>query len=65
VSGSAVHVLHDLLQLTGGIGFTWEHGLHLYERRAHHDARLAGNPRAAARALAALEGWPRGADGGR
>jgi alkylation response protein AidB-like acyl-CoA dehydrogenase len=59
VSSGAVHVLHDLLQLTGAIGFTWEHGLHLYERRAHHDARLVGNPRAAIRNLAALEGWTR------
>jgi alkylation response protein AidB-like acyl-CoA dehydrogenase len=59
VSRGAVHVLHDLLQLTGAVGFTWEHGLHLHERRAHHDARLAGNPRAAARALAELEGWTR------
>ncbi len=57
VSGGGVHVLHDLLQLTGAIGFTWEYGLHLYERRAHHDARLVGNSRAAIRALAALEGW--------
>ena len=31
----------------GAIGFTWEHGLHLYERRAHQDARLATNPRSA------------------
>ena len=45
VSAGAVHVLHDLLQLTGAIGFTWEYGLHRYERRAHHDARLVGNPR--------------------
>jgi alkylation response protein AidB-like acyl-CoA dehydrogenase len=59
VSNSAVHVLHDLLQLTGAIGFTWEYGLHLYERRAHQDARLVGNPRAAIRALAAAEGWAR------
>ena len=59
VSAGAVHVLHDLLQLTGAIGFTWEYGLHLYERRAHHDARLVGNPRAAIRTLAALEGWTR------
>jgi alkylation response protein AidB-like acyl-CoA dehydrogenase len=65
VSGSAVGVLHDLVQLTGGIGFTWEHGLHLYERRAHHDARLAGNPRAAVRELAGIESWPGGGDGGR
>ena len=59
VTSGAVHVLHDLLQLTGAIGFTWEHGLHRYERRAHHDARLAGNPRAAVRALAEREGWTR------
>jgi alkylation response protein AidB-like acyl-CoA dehydrogenase len=50
-------VLHDLLQLTGAIGFTWEYGLHLYERRAHLDARLGRNPRRALRALAASEGW--------
>jgi alkylation response protein AidB-like acyl-CoA dehydrogenase len=48
---------HNLLQLTGAIGFTWEHGLHLCERRVHQDARLAANPRAAARSLAGLEGW--------
>jgi len=58
VTTGAVHVLHDLLQLTGAIGFTWEYGLHLYERRAHHDAHLAANPRAAVRSLAIVEGWP-------
>jgi alkylation response protein AidB-like acyl-CoA dehydrogenase len=47
ITGGALHILHDLLQLTGAIGFTWEHGLHLYERRAHLDARLGRNPRAA------------------
>jgi alkylation response protein AidB-like acyl-CoA dehydrogenase len=57
VSGSATRIIHDLLQLTGGIGFTWEHGLHLHERRAHQDARLAANPRSAARSVACVEGW--------
>ncbi len=57
VTTGAVHVLHDLLQLTGAIGFTWEYGLHLYERRAHHDAHLVANPRAAVRSLAVVEGW--------
>jgi alkylation response protein AidB-like acyl-CoA dehydrogenase len=57
VSGSSVAILHDLLQLTGAIGFTWEHGLHHAERRAHHDARLASNPRRARLALAEIEGW--------
>jgi alkylation response protein AidB-like acyl-CoA dehydrogenase len=57
VSSGALHILHDLLQLTGAIGFTWEHGLHLYERRAHLDARLGRSPRAPLRSLADLEGW--------
>jgi alkylation response protein AidB-like acyl-CoA dehydrogenase len=57
VHDSSVNILHDLLQLTGGIGFTWEYGLHFYERRAHQDARLAGGARSAVRSLAQIEGW--------
>jgi alkylation response protein AidB-like acyl-CoA dehydrogenase len=63
VSRHAVPVLHDLLQLTGAIGFTWEYGLHFYERRAHLDARLGRDPRYALGAIAEHEGW-RGAGGG-
>jgi len=63
-SSGAVHILHDLVQLTGAIGFTWEYGLHLYERRAHQDARLAANPRASIRRIAGIEGWS-GAGSGR
>jgi alkylation response protein AidB-like acyl-CoA dehydrogenase len=57
VASRAVTILHDLLQLTGAIGFTWEYGLHLYERRAHLDARLGRDPRQALTALAQREGW--------
>ena len=57
VSAGALHVLHDLLQLTGAIGFTWEHGLHLYERRVHQDARLRANPRTAIATIASIDGW--------
>jgi alkylation response protein AidB-like acyl-CoA dehydrogenase len=57
VSSRAGRILHDLLQLTGAIGFTWEYGLHFFERRVHQDARLAANPRAAMRSLAEIEGW--------
>jgi alkylation response protein AidB-like acyl-CoA dehydrogenase len=57
-AGHAVAIFHDLLQLTGAIGFTWEYGLHFYERRAHLDARLARNPRQALSVLARHEGWP-------
>jgi hypothetical protein len=47
------------VQLTGATGFTWEYGLHFYERRILQDARLAANPRAAVRLLADIEGWSR------
>jgi alkylation response protein AidB-like acyl-CoA dehydrogenase len=57
VASGSVAMLHDLLQLTGAIGFTWEYGLHYYERRAHLNARLGRNPRRALSSLARLEGW--------
>jgi alkylation response protein AidB-like acyl-CoA dehydrogenase len=34
----------ECLQLTGGIGFTWEHDLHLFLRRARTDEVLYGDP---------------------
>jgi len=57
VTAGALPLLHDLVQLTGAIGFTWEYGLHLHERRAHLDARLGRGPRQARRLLAEGEGW--------
>jgi alkylation response protein AidB-like acyl-CoA dehydrogenase len=33
------------IQVHGGIGFTWEHGAHLYYRRAHSTALLFGDSR--------------------
>jgi alkylation response protein AidB-like acyl-CoA dehydrogenase len=57
VAGGGLTLLHDLVQLTGAIGFTWEYGLHLYERRAHVNARLGRNPRRARRLLAEQAGW--------
>jgi alkylation response protein AidB-like acyl-CoA dehydrogenase len=57
VTSGASHTLHDLLQLTGAIGFTWEYGLHHHQRRVHQDARLAGNPRSASDRIAMHEGW--------
>ncbi|GLY38937.1 acyl-CoA dehydrogenase [Amycolatopsis sp. NBRC 101858] len=44
-AGSAARrVAGHALQLHGGIGFTWEHDLHLYLRRAMVDAALHGDP---------------------
>ncbi len=42
-SGGAADVADTALQLHGGIGFTWEHDLHLYIRRAKTDGVLYGD----------------------
>jgi hypothetical protein len=34
----------EALQVHGGIGFTWEHDLHLYHRRAKANQVLFGDP---------------------
>jgi len=37
-----VRCTQECLQLLGGIGFTWEHDLHLHFKRAHADRQLLG-----------------------
>ena len=34
----------NAIQLHGGIGFTWEHDVHLYFKRARASATLLGSP---------------------
>ena len=43
VSASIEQVTGDALQLHGGIGFTWEHDLHLFLRRAKVNSVLYGD----------------------
>ncbi|BBZ21645.1 acyl-CoA dehydrogenase family protein [Mycolicibacter hiberniae] len=43
VSDAVNRIAGEALQLHGGIGFTWEHDLHLYLRRARVDAMLSGD----------------------
>jgi alkylation response protein AidB-like acyl-CoA dehydrogenase len=43
VSDAINRVAGEALQLHGGIGFTWEHDLHLYLRRARVNALLYGD----------------------
>lgn len=50
-------VCGEMIQLHGGIGFTWEHDAHLYFRRAHSDAVLLGDPDFHRERLAALLSW--------
>jgi alkylation response protein AidB-like acyl-CoA dehydrogenase len=35
-------ILRECLQLHGGIGYTWEHDLHLYLRRVETNATIHG-----------------------
>ncbi|MFC4944316.1 acyl-CoA dehydrogenase [Pseudonocardia sp. GCM10023141] len=41
---NSVHVIHSAIQLHGGIGFTWEHDLHLLLRRAKTAELVLGQP---------------------
>jgi alkylation response protein AidB-like acyl-CoA dehydrogenase len=36
-------ILKDGIQIHGGVGYTWEHDLHLYLRRATADEYLLGD----------------------
>lgn len=42
-SDAAVNVCRSALQVHGGIGFTWEHDLHLFLKRAEANARAYGD----------------------
>ena len=44
-TGAAIaNLTSEALQVHGGIGFTWEHDLHLYHRRAKANQALFGDP---------------------
>ena len=48
---AAVRVCESAIQVHGGVGFTWEAGLHLRLRRAQANARILASPRDARRGL--------------
>jgi alkylation response protein AidB-like acyl-CoA dehydrogenase len=43
-SVAIANLTSEALQVHGGIGFTWEHDLHLYHRRAKANQLLFGDP---------------------
>jgi alkylation response protein AidB-like acyl-CoA dehydrogenase len=53
VGGAAVDVVGKAMQLHGGIGYTWESGIHAYLKRAALNRSLFGSPRVHRRYLAA------------
>jgi alkylation response protein AidB-like acyl-CoA dehydrogenase len=50
--GAAVDVVGKAMQLHGGIGYTWESGIHVYLKRATLNRSLFGSPAAHRRRLA-------------
>jgi alkylation response protein AidB-like acyl-CoA dehydrogenase len=56
VGKRAVDIIHDCVQINGGIGLTWEHDIHLYLRRALVDQVVYGTPEQHRERLATLLG---------
>jgi alkylation response protein AidB-like acyl-CoA dehydrogenase len=44
-SEAASAVPAEMIQLHGGVGFTWEHDAHLYFKRARASEEMLGTPR--------------------
>src|SRR6185295_10403193 len=53
VGDAAVAIVGKAMQLHGGIGYTWESGIHAYLKRAALNRSLFGSPRLHRRYLAA------------
>ena len=64
-SDVALKAGQEMIQLHGGIGFTWEHPAHLFLKRAKADSIAFGTADAHRASLAGLADLPAaGADGG-
>ena len=57
VTAAAVGVVGKAMQLHGGIGYTWESGIHVYLKRAALNRALFGSPAAHRRRLASRYAW--------
>ncbi len=55
-SDAACAVTHDAIQTFGGIGFTWEHDIHFFLKRAWVSAQLLGSARQHRDRVATLAG---------
>jgi len=55
-SDAATSVTHDAIQTLGGIGFTWEHDVHFFLKRARASAQMLGTARAHRDNVATLVG---------
>ena len=64
-SDAANSVTHNAIQTLGGIGFTWEHDIHFFLKRARVSAQLLGTPRQHRERVAELPASRRGSRGPR
>jgi alkylation response protein AidB-like acyl-CoA dehydrogenase len=55
-SDAACEVAHDAIQTLGGIGFTWEHDIHFFLKRARVSAQLMGTSAQHRERVAGLSG---------
>lgn len=57
VAAKAAAAVDECMQLSGGIGFTWEYPLHYELRRAFTNGQLMGTARSSRAQLAEVLGW--------
>ena len=57
VAAKATAAVDECMQLSGGIGFTWEYPLHHALRRVFANAQLLGTARSSRALLAEVSGW--------
>ncbi|QLL10078.1 acyl-CoA dehydrogenase [Mycobacterium vicinigordonae] len=57
VAAKATAAVDECMQLSGGIGFTWEYPLHYELRRVYTNAQLLGTARSSRGLLAEVSGW--------
>ena len=57
VAAKSTAAVDECLQLSGGIGFTWEYPLHYELRRVFTNAHLVGTSRSSRALLANASGW--------
>ena len=50
-------IIEEAIQVHGGVGFTWEHDLHILLKRAKSAEVLFGGPREQRALVAELQGW--------
>lgn len=57
VAAKATAAIDECMQLSGGIGFTWEYPLHYELRRVFSNGHLMGTARSSRALLAEVSGW--------